>query len=226
MAYERNIFFDADSGSGAQGKTLESPILFSEIFDGVPQFYAGSTICVQEILTIISNIQIGKEHLVDVDMRWFNPKVYFGTYQLTALINTPLEPEGEGGQGFITNQTIQIKRYSNYTITANPNNPISVGNAFKIDNCNFELEEVTVSVGTVEITTTLPKYRENLLTGLSTNEKAPLADTEYNQFFTSIGLYYNPGCEPVALNHRVAVINVVYTDFLPYPDVVCRPAGG
>ncbi len=226
MAYERNIFFDADSGSGPQARTLESPILFSDIFDGVPQFYAGSTIFLQEILTIISDIKIGSEHLVDVDMRWFQPKVYYGTYQLTALLTTPLEPEGEGGQGFITNQIIQIKRYSSYTITANPSTPFGTSDAFRIDNCNFELEEVTLDLGAGEFTVTRPKYSDNMLVGVGTNQKAPLADTEYNQFFTSVGLYYNPGCKGVVINHRVSVINVVYTDFEPYPDVVCRPSGG
>lgn len=226
MAYNRNYTFSIEEGSGKVGRTLDTPILFSEIFDGTPQFYAGSTIFVQEILTIISDVQIGKEHLVDVDLRWFNPKIYYGTYQLSALIGSGIEPENEGGQGFLTCQTMQIKRRSSYTITANPNTPFAIGEKFVVDNCNFELEELTLDLGAGEITVTKPKNNESMLVGIVTSEKAPLADTEYNQFFTSLGFYYNPGCFLVALNHRIAIINVVYTDFTPYRDVVCNPSGG
>lgn len=226
VAYNRNYIFQADEGTGKVGRTLESPIAFSEIFDGTPPFYAGSTIFVQEILTIISDIEFGKEHLVDVDMRWFNSKVYYGTYQLSALSELGLEPENEGGQGYLTNQVTVIKRYSSYTIAANPNVPFGIGEKLRIDNCNFEIEEYTLDLGVGEITRSRPINNEAMMVGILTNEKAPLADTEYNQFFTSYGLYYNPGCYVSAVNHRVGIINVVYTDFTPYPDVVCQPVGG
>lgn len=226
MAYERNYFFDINEGSGAHGKSLDTPIMFSEIFDGVPQFYKGSTIYVQEILTIISQIDIGKEHLVDKDMRWFDPKIYLGTYQLSALLSTPLEPESEGGQGFLTNSAHQIKRYSNYTITADPDTPFGIGDLLRVDNCNFELVGTAIEVAGASVSVQVPRTNVGMMVGIVTNEKAPLRDIAYNQFFKSIGLYYNPGCRGVVLNHRVAVINVVTTDFLPYPNTICQPSGG
>jgi len=174
MAYEKNYFFDAADGAGAHGKSFDSPIMFSEIFDGVPQFYKGSTIFVQEILTIISQIDPGKEHLVDRDMRWFDPKIYLGTYQLSALLSSPLEPEAEGGQGFLTNSAHQIKRYSNYTITADPDTPFGIGDLFKVDNCNFQLVGSSLEVAGASVSIQVPRTSDVQFVGTITNEKAPL----------------------------------------------------
>jgi hypothetical protein len=225
MAYEFTISFAEGEGSGAVGRILPSPILFSEIFDGTPQFYAGSTIFVQEVLEVLSNIIIGKEALVDVDFKWFDPKVYIGTYQFGDVIRGQ-QPQSEMGEGFLTNRKQTFIRRSSYTITANPATPIAYNKVFTVDNCNFETVEAGIEFGGASITIQKPLRNENIFNGKISESRAPLVDTSYNQFFNTIGLYYNPGCEPIQINHRVQIINALQTDFLPYPEFTCEILGG
>jgi len=225
MGYLHRVDFDANQGWGKVGRILPQPINFSQIFDGSPQFYSGSTIELQEVLTINSQVIPSQAHLVDVDHKWFDPKIYMGTYQLSALFAEGLETEGEGGQGYLTNYISKIKRYSRYTITADPGVAIATGDVLTIDNCNFGLKTVALSVGPLTVEASVPVQNQSLLTGYVSRQRAPLKDAVYNQFFKSVGLYFNPGCEPLSMFHEVKVINAITTDYNPYPTVTCVPLG-
>lgn len=225
MPYSITIPGDTGDASGAIGRALPTPILFSQIFDGAPQFYLGSTIHVQEILEIESAIIIGKEHLVDVDFKWFQPKKYIGTYQFEAGLTSILN-EGENGQGFLTNEKHTFIRRSQYTITANPDVPIAYEQTFLVDNCNFEIVEAGVTFGGAEISIQRPLRNESMFQGKISQTRVPLSDAQYNQFFNTIGLYYNPGCTLTSLTHRVQVINSIQAAFLPYPEFTCEILGG
>jgi len=224
MPYTYVLEETAGSPSGARGKILPSPILFSEIFDGVPQFYSGSTINCQEILTIECNIRIGEERFVDADFRWFDPKVYFGTYQFGDLISG-LQSEQELGQGFLTNRKHFFVRRSSYEIIANPDTPFGFEEVFVVDNCGFETSEIGIEFGGASLTVQRPLRNEALFQGKISKTRAPLKDATYNQFFGQIGLYLNPGCELIRITHRVQIINNIQADFLPYPEFTCSLAG-
>jgi hypothetical protein len=225
MSYNNNYLQPNGSSSGAQGLTLVSPILFSQIFDGTPQFYSGSTIEVQEILQITSQVIIGMEQFVDVDFKWFEPKIYYGSYQLVGL-TAGIEDENQGGQGFLTNYIHKFIRRSSYQIVADPSVPIAEESSLIIDNCSFQLRGISAMFGGAEISLNSPLQNESLFQGKISRQRAPLKDATYNQFFKSIGLYYNPGCELVGINHRVQIINVVSTDLSPYPNFSCSLLGG
>lgn len=224
MAYNFSYNAPADGTSGPTGLILPSVINFSQIFDGVPQFYTGSNIEVQEILTIQSDIKIGEEGLVDVDFKWFDPKKYYGTYQFGDIIDG-LENEQEGGQGFITNFKHKFIRRSSYSIVANPDTPIAYQNVFFMDNCNFQLREVGVSFGGVSIQASTPINNEKLFTGKISQQRAPLIDKQYNPFFRQLGFYYNPGCRLLQVDHEIRIINAISTDFDAYPTFNCSTLG-
>jgi hypothetical protein len=225
MGYFYRFGFGANAGSGTVGHIFPQPINFSEVFDGAPQFYSGSTIELLEVLTINSQVVPNQAYLVDIDYRWFDPKVYLGTYQLGALVIDGLETEAEGGQGYLTNYISKIKRYSRYTVTADPGTPIGQGDVLSLDNCNFGLKSVSLSVGPLTIEGSVPIQNQSLLTGYISRQRAPLKNAIYNQFFKSVGLYFNPGCEPLSVTHEVKVINAITTDYNPYPTVPCVPLG-
>jgi hypothetical protein len=226
MALERQYEFGAGNGSGAKGYAFGSPVNFSQIFDGAPQFYPGSVITVQEILTIISQVIPGEEHLVDFDKRWFEPKIYLGTYQLTAIAEAPLGNEASGDQGFLTRNAQSIKRYSTYTVVANSNAPVAAGDVFTVDNCNFAMAEVSFEIAGVSVTGSKPISDTAMFQGTISRQGAPLEDREYFQLLNNVGLYFYPGCEGVLLNHRISVINTIATNYNNYPAYTCSPLGG
>jgi hypothetical protein len=225
MAYSFTQAADSGGGEGKYGILLPTPILFSEIFDGAPQYYTGSTIHLQEVLEIESEIIVGKERFVDVDLKWFDSKIYFGTYQFGDPLRGQ-ETVNERGEGFLTNRKHVFIRRSDYTVTANPDTPIAMEQVFTVDNCNFEIVEAGIEFGGAEISIQRPLRNANMFNGKISQTRAPLKDGAYNQFFNSIGLYYNPGCAHVQITHRVQIINAIQTDFLPYPEFTCEILGG
>lgn len=226
MAYEYTYSFPAEGGKGRQGYLFPSPILFSQIFSGSPQFYVGSVITVEEILLILSNVIIGSEKFVDVDHRWFEPKRYFGTFQVKAGLSSEYDAEEGKGEGFLTNNAHQIVRYSTYTIVANPDKPLTAGSVFTVDNCNFGTQEIGLTILGVEVKASKPIVDKALFSGTVSEQRAPLRDTVYNSLLGEVGLYYNPGCEGVSLTQKISVINTIATDYDDYPTFACVPLGG
>lgn len=225
MPYFFSHGYDSDPNERKYGYSLPVGIQFSQIFDGAPQFYTGSVINVQEILEIETSIIPAQARLVDVDLRWFQPKRYIGTYQFEAGLTSILN-EQELGQGFLTNELHTFIRRSTYTIVADPDVPIAAEQVFTVSNCNFETVEASASVGGATISIQKPLRNDNMFQGRMSQSRAPLTDGNYNQFFRTIGLYINPGCIPVALRHRIAVINTLQTNFIPYPEFTCELLGG
>ncbi len=225
MAYNYQFNFPPGSGDGKFGQSLPTSITFTDIFDGTPQFYAGSTILVQEILDIVTTIVPGLEHLVDIDKRWFSNKEYLGTYQFN-LTTGYTENEFEGGSGFLTSQLQRFKRYSTYTIVAAPDTPVAISSTFTIDNCNYQLGKIGATIAGVAVELQTPLTNENLFKGRNSLQKAPLRNANYNPFFIDVGLFLNPGCQPIRLYHTVQIINVVATNWEAFPDFTCSTLGG
>jgi hypothetical protein len=198
-------------------------INFTQIFDGLPQFFPGSIITVQEIVQFLITVTAGEEHLVDVDYRWYEPKVYLGSYQLQGGVGVYREPETEGGQGFLVNSFTEIKRYSTYTIVASPSVPVGTIQGFTVDNCNLALRTVGFGFGGVSIDIQTPLTNDSLLKGEISIQRARLNNTPYNQFFSQLGLYINPGCRLLQARHKIAVINTIAADLDPYSQPLCVP---
>jgi hypothetical protein len=189
---------------------------FGEIFSRPPLYYAGSTIEVEEIMTI--NSQILNYDLVDVDKRWFNERYYIGTYDSDALILNGLDLENSGR---IMAFTQKVKRYSRYTIVANPNRPRSISFGGTVNQCNFELVGVSLAVGTLNIEGWRPT-KDNALFNISTyKEPVSLADTEYHSFFTNPGFYCYEGAYIRSVDRQIAVINDIFVDDAAWSPKQC-----
>jgi hypothetical protein len=222
MAYRTT--FDINGQTGTIGFIrYGDPLAFSQLFDGIPQYYPGSIIQVQEILTIIT--RIADASVVDVDLDWFDPKKYLGTYQVIDFDGVTSHAEGD--DGYLVGTYQKIKRYSWYTIAANPNVPIALDEGFIVNDCNFySVAEVYLFPGT---NTPLPGFRlresgegKPLLRGYTSRTAAPLADTDFNARIGGVGLHLKPGVEGVRIEYAVSIINDIYTDYEPFPVSTCE----
>jgi len=225
MSYTNTYNIPAsETATGAQGFKLPTDISFSQIFDGAPQFYTGSSIEVAEELTLGTRIIPGLDHLVDVDMRWYTPKTYMGTYQYSSNF---VGIYSDDSQGYINDIYQTITRRSRYTVTSDPSVPTGIGEQFKLDNCNYQLGEITATIGGVGVKLQTPTSNDNLFRGVITDTSPPLKLTaKYNPFFVSVGLYLYPGCEFLSATQKIRIINVVPASLTPYPDFSCTLLGG
>lgn len=195
----------------------------SDVFTGTPQFYPGSIVQIQEILTI--DTILDDESLISTDLRWFETKRRLGTYQVgDILITSPYSDEDEG---FIQYLSQSIKRYSFYTITAAPDVPFGKHEQISLDNCNAYLTpEVYVFPGDPTPDAGFRYYPLNpIFLGSNTISKAPLRDTDFNQKMKGVGIHLNAGVRGSSLRYQVAVINDIYTNYEPVTPPTCEFLG-
>jgi hypothetical protein len=223
MGFSRTI--NLNGARGRIGTIFElEPITFKQLFTGTPQYYAGSIIQVQEVVQVITSIY--DEKLVDVDYGWWQPHQYRGTWQLTNGISASGRNDDHG---FIWTETCEISRYSTYTITANPNTAIGVGEGSVILDCNFyTVPEVYLFPGT---STPVPGFRlrpnprnKPIFRGYQSITPAPLADTDFFRRITDVGIYLKPGVQGNIATYNAAIINDVYTDYSAFPVSTCELA--
>jgi hypothetical protein len=224
VAYS-STFDTSTQGSIIGWIRYNEPVQFSELFDGEPQYYAGSIVQVQEVLTIF--LKITDEALIDRDLLWYDPKLYLGTYQL-------IDPDGitghaDGDDGYLVSTVQKIKRYSWYTITANPGVPVGKMANNPIDDCNFYIQPEAYVFPGDELP--VPGFRlhplelnQPVFRMTSTIARAPLNDTSFNARIYGIGLYLRPGVEGIRLDYKAQIINDIYTDYPPIEPQICLVA--
>lgn len=201
---------------------LGQPILFSEIFNGVPQLYIGSSFEVEEIYEV--SLEVTDLTLIDTDFRWVPAKRYLGTWRISDTF--PTEGMNSEDEGFINNEKIKIKRYSTYVVQANADVPIAEFESGVIDNCNFQLRQQGVVIpptvgllGKLNINDAVFKFRNTL-------QKVPLIDREFVPKIRFIGIYVNPGCQIIAANYTARIINGISVDLPAFPPTVCTVVTG
>jgi hypothetical protein len=208
--FEANYSIQGQTGKIGVIQVVAAPN-FSQIFSGSPQYYPGSSIEVQEVMRIVTNVADPSK--VDSDTQWFDNKLYLGSYQI--ISNSGLTLHREGDDGFLVSQVQEVVRYSHYTITANPNTLVAQHEQLAIDNCNYYIQP-DVYLFPDEINP-VPGFRTHeinpLFLGSTTLSKAPLADTPFNQKIFGVGLFLKPGVEGVRVEYKLAVINDIYTDY-------------
>jgi hypothetical protein len=222
MAYSTSYSLGGQSGS--IGFVQESdPVLFSQIFSGSPVYYPGSTIRVQELMAIYT--EIVDPTLVDRDFRWFSPREYRGNYQLIAIDGIPKHyPDDDG---FIFHQIQYITRYSNYTVVADPMTPAASAEFSTTRVCNFYLQPEVYLFP--EEATPVAGFRDHGIApafiSAHSLSPAPLKDTVFNQKMGGLGLFLYPGVQGVRVDYSIAIINEVATDYPPIEAPTCQFAG-
>jgi hypothetical protein len=226
MVLESTYNMSGETGSFGAVLAFNSTPTFQDLFDGIPQYYAGSMIQVQEVLTIYTDIV--DQGLVDTDLTWFAPKRYLGTYQ---ILSGGVQPKHfDGDDGYLVDTIQSIRRYSWYTITANPQVEIADYEALNLKNCNFALQPTVF----VDPTTQDPIYgamglrnyegETPVFRGRSSISPAPLADTDFFRQIEGVGLHLRPGVEGVEVEYKARIINDIYTAYNPFPVSVCNTA--
>jgi hypothetical protein len=194
------------------------PILFSQIFTGIPQFYAGSSFTVEEIYEIGLSNQVPE--LLDVDFRWNPPRKYYGTYCFSDTISgLGIEPEN---RGFLDNDVVKIKRYSSYTVQANAGVAVAINEFLRIDNCNFVLNTLGANVGIFEAGQQYLDVNDSIFIGRQSLTKVPLIDQVFTQKIGWIYCYINPGNSIEYATYKVRVVNAISVDLENFPSSVCN----
>jgi hypothetical protein len=214
MVFSR--FLDVDI-EGRSGVLFPGTPNFSQLFTGTPLFYHGSTIQVQEILTISS--EIIDEKLVDVNYEYYTPKYFLGNWQSNGLATQAFNHEDSG---LLWELEQEIKRYSTYTITANPNAPQTFADGGSINQCNLQLVGAEVGTPLGSVSAFEPYKKNNILLYEGYRKPAALADTPYNQKLNSPGFYVVPGARINRVRLDITIINDIYTADTPWITQLCE----
>jgi hypothetical protein len=222
MAYEEDITNFPVGFNGSQEFPVNNlnPIQFSQIFNGVPQLYAGSSFTVEEVIEF--GVLINNQSAIDVDYRWYPPKKYMGTWTIFDQLSVfGTYPED---RGFIEDDITKVRRYSTYVIQANADIPIAVHEQSAIDDCNFELGSVQIGVPPVTVEGSRLTSPEAVLKSRHTLSRVPLLDRPFIGRIKTIGLYVDLGCELTFVNYKARVINGISVDLPEFPLTVCSNA--
>ncbi len=202
--------------NGATGKIgvihAAAGITFEDIFDGIPQYYPGSTVQVQETLRI--NVSLDNPQLVGRSEGWFNTVLRLGTYQI--LLNGLSDIfVREGDSGYLTCESFEISRISSYTITANPDVLVAKWEQIALDSCNLYLvPEVYLFPDNPVPQPGYKLYEKNpALLGSMTLTRANLLDRPFSRQIQGVGLSLAPGVVGINTVYKVAVINAIYADY-------------
>lgn len=207
--------------TGTFGIEILPNLTFSDIFDGVSSYYHGSTIQVQEVLEV--RTEITKPQLVDIDMRWFLSHKYIGTIQVgTDILNLT---HNEGDDVFLVDTRQQLKRYSTYTIVGNQAYNPDIGELLEISDCNFFITTTGITVpGNQGITQGMSLLGNSPVFKGRTSRSIPLLDltSTFYPKMSAFGFYLNPGVTALNLKYDVAIINSVQTFGASFPIPVCE----
>jgi hypothetical protein len=214
--------------AGERGKigaviALPDTINLSQLFAGTPQYYPGSVIQIQEVLSIQTSLY--DDTVVDVDYTWWDNHLYLGTWQITqGAAGIAIR---DGDEGYLTNLSYELSRYSEYTIVADPAIAVAQHEQITLSNCNYyTTPEVFLFPGNPAPVPGSKLYDLNpTFVGDITISKAPLKDTPFQPRIKGVGLCLKPGVELVSLTYTAAVINDIYTDYAPAAVPTCQFLG-
>jgi hypothetical protein len=221
MAFTRTYnFHNLDVKEGFSW--IDRPVRFSEIFSGIPQVSLGSTIQIEEVARIYT--EITDDSLIDSDFRYFTPKYYLGNWQIINNIGIPLH--GQGDDGFLNYLIQEIRFYSTFVIAHNPDIATATGKFYTISQCNFELNIISAPItpsGQV-LQVAQPSKQHDLLRAYEIEQPTPIQDRDFPQKIGGLGMYFFPGCKGVRAEYNIAVINEIRNDYPEQPPIVCELA--
>lgn len=219
MSYEENINISGfDNGLREFPVNNLQPIQFSQIFNGVPQLFPGSSFTVEEVMEF--GCLVDDASIIDVDFRWYPAKRYLGTWTVFDQVSS-FGTDSEN-RGFIEDTIQKIKRYSTYVIQANANVPSALHEVLVVDNCNFSLKTVTVAAPGFLVGQSIPSQSSSLFSAELSLSKVPLIDKPFNAKIKTIGLYVSPGAILTFINYKCRVINAISVDLPAFPVTNCN----
>lgn len=220
MAFSQRIDIPEEEGAIPSGYYFnDEDLLLSQVISGSPEYYPGSLILFEEFIRL--SFAVDKPELVDVDNRWFDPKSYLASYQVSSGLTGVID--GYTEQGHCNHTRTILKYYSQYVIGGDAATPIGLYTQNDIINCNFYLQpEVYLFPGE---TTPVAGFRthEGKPSFLSVNTitTAPIQDSKFFQKARSIGIYPFAGVRLTEILYIASDINKIKTAFNPYDAPTC-----
>lgn len=209
------------NSTGSQGVifALGSTPSIGSVIDG-SIYYAGSTIQIQEIMDIQTSIT--NVSLVDVDLNWFEPKQYLGTYQIQSDLGLTRNVEDDG---FLTSQYQRIIRYSYYTVVSDGQGAVALPNKSYVNDCNFDLRaDIISNPPVVDIQrSVLDNKGDNnpIFTVDLTLSSVALADDRFYPKMLGVGLFLKPGVAVDVVRYRARAINGIRVSLPSFEPKVC-----
>lgn len=208
MAYSRTVLFPLPGTGRLRAGTASGLIPFSGIFSGLPLYYHGSTVQVQE--DVILRCEITDSALVDTDLRWYQPLEYIGSWQI--LDDQGIWSGRPEERGFINAEVTRFRAISNYTVTANADGNRTLADGGTINQCNLELETVSIQTPLgITLSVARPRVPNNLLSYRSYRDPAGLQNRSFFERIREVGIYLNPGCRAISYTKNIAAINNIET---------------
>lgn len=197
----------------------EHPPMMSDLFNGTPQLYRGSSFVVEELLDL--DFAISNQQLVQTYFDYFTPRKKIGNY-LVAPRGSNLDRLSEVDSGLISSENIQIRRYRNFTIQGHPDAPVGAGERIHLDDCNILLQ----ATGAVVPPLSVPSYKlathTNVLVGQQFWERASLENAEFQPSISTFGFFLFPGVYFVGATYSASVINTINVVPNPAIEAVCE----
>lgn len=219
MAYTESATFPPEQGDPVGNFLVRggAEILLGDIFNGLPQLYAGSNFTIEEIFECETLML--EPQLIDADFRWSPPKRYFGTW--TASDTLPGFGVSSEDRGFIDSEVFKIKRYSTFVIQANANVVIAEHEEGVIDNCNFILNQIGIEIPPLIGSQQILEKDIAVFRLRTTLRNVPLQERPFYPKLRFVGTYINVGATIIRSKYTARVINGVSVDLPLFPPTAC-----
>lgn len=192
-------------------------VSFSGILGTQNLYYSGSPIVIRETWKIVWFEDDGS--LLNRDLRWPIPKVYYGTYQILGAGDTPIS--GDNYNGFCTSPTTTITADSLAVIGADPSRPTVNGPISKIQQCNLTLLPTTELIEGIPNLVYRPQSVEPLMQVFTQEGPPDTNDPIFARKLLRLGIHANPGARPIAVTYEIEPVNRISNIGTEFSNYTC-----
>lgn len=184
---------------------LPRPVL-SDVIRTPLRLPFGATVTIEETITI--RLSLVRPELVDVDLQWFAPKYYLGSWELIQDVPTPQGtvaeyPKPLDGAGFISSFNQQILFSKQYLVRGRRDGAPFPNGTVALDQCNFVLVPRPPSISPLLPPGFEPGIDEGVFKGDWSNEELGIDDATITSRAESLGIYVKPGVQLDSISHNL-----------------------
>jgi hypothetical protein len=181
-----------------------NPIKLAQLFDTPRRYTEGCVIQVEEIATVFFTVETPA--FIDLDLRYFRPVPFIGTYQLNSdVFEVGIEA---GATGFIQGVVAKFVERQTFLVAPGQSNLALNSGTVVLDACHTKVLNVPVPLAAV-ISTGTPIRNDGAYGGSIGTTSALLAESEFQARIRSIGFYINKGARLTSFQYSASVINEV-----------------
>lgn len=171
---------------------------------------------------LVIRVSVDDEKLVDVDMRYYEPHQFLGSWQLIGEFVSQLYPSA-GEEGFLWYSDTTIVRKNRFTLIPTPGSKYLDGNS-NIDNCNFRLAGTQLIFANASVISLSTGSDSSQFRAQNDRNMYALQGTVKTEIDT-VGLYLNRGVSGISLLYDARIDNVAYANTNPPTSRLCGDTG-